>query len=508
MQLSAKVAAIEFSADEIRVAVVKTGGAHPKVLELHSAPVQVPLSDAWEEGHEALVAAAKSVLAKVKSRPTVYTLCISSAWSVVRQLTIPFKGRRKVAAAVQFELEPYLAFPIDDLSVDYLPVREVDGQSEVLVIGLRREPIEQQMAVLHDAGIVVEGVGVDSIGMTALWRATAGPGSGLHAVLHVRKEGSVVAVAFNKQLAYIRHMPLPAAKYHDTPKAAAREIRNILRVFNAGWGGEDEIESLTITGTEFFDEEEGLFRDEIGLDVEFLNLVSKLKGMDAGAPDGSPQSLNGNTGLEERWAAPIGVATTGAGGPFSLNFLTGELAGSGSSRPILIHAAATALLALFAFSLYFGARAMEHRQNVEQIDAVGQQVWDVLTETFPDADASQSRPAGDIGGFKSLEAIEEALETEQNAGQSFTMDTFSKPTFLELLKELATHMPDDKVSLTSVTVGGARTTQLTIMGDVKSDADFDEVFAGMQSSTLLHVREDPRRRSVGDKRTFTIEATF
>ena len=104
--------------------------------------------------------------------------------------------------------------------------------------------------------------------------------------------------------------------------------------------------------------------------------------------------------------------------------------------------------------------------------------------------------------------MDEAAEDERKAGQSFNMETYSTPTFLEVLKELAIHMPDSKVSLTSVTIGGPRTTELTVKGEVRSDAAFAEVFKGMQSSKVLHVREDPIRRSAGDKQTFTIVATF
>jgi hypothetical protein len=238
-------------------------------------------------------------------------------------------------------------------------------------------------------------------------------------------------------------------------------------------------------------------------------LVSNLKGAGAGTPGADPQSVNGGAGLEERWAAPIGVAAASAGGPFALDFLADDLAAGRSSRSTFAHAGATCLLAIIAFSAYFGGRAMEYQRNTERIDAVGQQVWDVLVEIFPEADAAERRPLGDIGGFKSLEALRDAQEDEQKAGQSFNMATYSKPTFLEVLKELATHMPDSKVSLTRIAIGGVRTTQITIMGEVRTDADFAQVLEGMQSSLLFHVGEDgAARQSNGGKQTFTIVATL
>ena len=82
MRLAAKVAVFEFADDEVRLALVKTGGRRPKALELHACPAQY---EDPEQRFDALVQAVETVLASLKTKPTAYALCVSSFYSVVRR---------------------------------------------------------------------------------------------------------------------------------------------------------------------------------------------------------------------------------------------------------------------------------------------------------------------------------------------------------------------------------------------------------------------------------------
>ena len=78
MRLAARIGAIEFDGDDVRLAVVKTGGKLPKVLEAHSCRARYADPD---ERPEALSEAVRTVTGQVKSSPSVYVLCVSSAFS-------------------------------------------------------------------------------------------------------------------------------------------------------------------------------------------------------------------------------------------------------------------------------------------------------------------------------------------------------------------------------------------------------------------------------------------
>ena len=97
MIFSVKVAGIEFSGDEARVAVMKTGGRTPTVLELVSCRAEY---EDPEDRFQAMVSALDMALSRLNNTPAVYVLCSSARYAVVRPISIPLQGRRRGAAAV------------------------------------------------------------------------------------------------------------------------------------------------------------------------------------------------------------------------------------------------------------------------------------------------------------------------------------------------------------------------------------------------------------------------
>ncbi|MCC6142255.1 MAG: pilus assembly protein PilM, partial [Candidatus Hydrogenedentes bacterium] len=275
MGIPARVAAIEFAGDEVRVSVVKTGRRLPVVLELQSRVAHYSTED---ERFEAMVQAVDEAVSALETRPAAFVLCAPSLYSVVRMLTIPFKGKRRVAAAVPFELEPYLAFPLEELMVDYTVVSEAGGKTEVLAVGVRRPLLQEQMAILAGAGVEAEAADLDAVGLTMLWQAVHRPGKGLSAVLHVREEGSVLAILNGKSLAFFRSIDAGAQQLAERPNAVAREVQNSIRGFLARWQAEVEITDLYVTGVDWDDRDREIFSQALRLTVRSEILLEQLKG--------------------------------------------------------------------------------------------------------------------------------------------------------------------------------------------------------------------------------------
>jgi len=518
MVVRARVGAIEFAGDEVRLAVVKTGGRLPKVLELHCRPA---VYAAPEERTEALVAAVKSLVKDVKNRPAAFVLCVSSAYSVVRTLTIPFRGARKVAAAVRFEIEPYLVFPIEDLAVDFSPVLEADGQTDVLAVGIRRAVLEEQLSILNAAGIDPEGVDVDAVGLTGLWRSARPNAKGLHAVLHVRDEGAVVAVVCNKTLAYFRYLSLGAASMLSNPGAVAREVSNSMRAFQAGWRGEGEIATLTVTGNAFSQDSSGeareAFEKQFDIPVRNENLLEAVKATklaqdaapiatgslspDEPAPDvdmesdlafptSNVQPPPSSLQPTNAWEGVIGVALGAAGGGFGMNFRTGELASKDSMKRVAPHVMVFSCIALLALAgvawYYFHARA----RNLTAAEGLRAQIAE----------------------------LEEQVTALKGEGINLPIETFSDPPLLDILDEIAARMPDKKVAINELKIersasgegdatgaGRASLPWIAIKGEVKDDAVFGQVVADLRQSTMFRI-EEPDLKLEGGKSTFTLVA--
>lgn len=466
MVLSARIGAIEFAGDEVRLAVVKTGGRKPQVLELHECAAQYtePAQRA-----EALSQAVRDLVKRVKKRPATYVLCVASTQGVVRTLSVPFKGQRKVSAAVPFELERYLAFPIDEFVVDYFPVLEVDNQTEVLAVGIRRTALREQLDILAAAGLDPQGVNIDAIGLTGLWRACHGGMKGLHAVLHARDDHSCLAVTNNKAMVYYRHLPFGAAAVREKTASVVQEVQNSLRAFHAAWRGGGEVLSLTVTGMGVMPPSRDVFEKDFDIPISYEEILDRLK-TDAGK---TGIATHGN-----RWEAPIGVALGGAGGGYGMNFRKDEFEPKNLWAGLTPHLLLSACLLLVLFAgvvqHYRGGRARLMAEAAELHDQIA--------------------------------GLEKEVTELQTKGINMDGATFAEPNLLDLLQEIGAKMPDDKVTISQIRIEPASVGApwIIIEGQVKEDAAFTAAFAELRKSTMFNVDEDPSLELVKGKSTFRI----
>ncbi len=479
MIVAAKMAVFKFDQDEVRLAVIRAGNGLPSVLEAHSVRARYEN----EEGRiDALVEAVRQANALLKHRPNTYVLCVSGFYAVVRRLTIPFRGVRRVAAAVTFELERYLAFPIEELVVDYLKVGESGKETDVLTVGLRRTVLEEQINILKAAGIEPGGATIDAVCLTELWRAARPSSKGLKALLYVADEGSVLAVVDNKTLVYFRHLTFTAAQVQASPAAVGREVQNSLRSFTGGANQERPVESLTVAGIEFFEEERQLFEREVEQPITFENPAAKVKGLEAAAvragadADGAPSPRR----VSSAWVSAAGAALVAAGAPNSLDFLKGPLAPKESLAnrlPLLLASCCLALVLLVGWALYLNV--MRGRDLAEAADL-------------------ETRIA----------EVQQEVVDLQSQGFAAPMEVFTQPALLDILKEIAAKLPDDKAGISDIRVesGAESVPWITIRGIVRNDAAFDAAFAELRQSTLFRVDADPGKVLDQDVTTFRIVA--
>jgi len=476
MALRAKIAAVEIVGDVVRVAVVRTGRRLPKVLALYEVRAEYATP---EERPEALRQAVAAAVKRVKVRPAAWVLCLSSFHAIVRTLTIPFRRSRKVAAAVRFELEPYLAFPIEDLSVDFSTVIEIDRQTDVLAVGVRRAVIEEQLAMLQSAGIDPEGVDLDASGMTGLWRAACPSKKGLHAVLHIGGEGAVLSILNYRTLAYFRHLVVSPERLADNPSLLARETQNSIRAFQAGWRGGGEVASLTLTGT-VLEEVRDAFTNVFSIPVSQVDLAARLKAERLASAAQVSQGEMPVTADTAKWVGLIGAAQGAAGGGYAFNFRQNDLTYAGATKDMAPH-----VMVLCCMVLLVLAGVAWHFYN---------------------------------GRFKSLEETErlhaeiQTLEKEvlalQGQGVNVPTEYFQAPLLLDILQEIAARLPNDKAAVTEIRMerpDASTAPWIDIKGEVKDDAGFSAAVAALRQSDVFEI-EEPELKLGEGKSTFRIVA--
>ena len=532
MKLTARVGAFEFDGDTLRLAIVRTGGRLPTVLELYSARA---VYSAPEERFEALVQAARDIMGQVKTPPAVYTLCASSAYSVVRKMRMPFKGRKRVAAAVPFELEPYLAFPLEELVVDFSLMGEHGGQTDILAVGMRVEHLEEEVAALEAAGAAIEGIDLDVAGLTSLWMSAHKEPASLQALAHVRPNGCILAAVNNRRLVFFRHLPMDAAQFQDNPAAAAREIQNSLRGFLASWDRElGDVSALTVTGVELFEEERGLFENGFRIPVQYEQLMSQLRGpalesvkkapVSPAEPSGSVEAAEEETGAEEAnappaaaaeiqedshdaWVAPIGVAHAAAGGGFGFEFRKGPLARENEFREYLRHAVFSGVLALVVFVGYAVFAYVDYQQTQSALRQIDREMWDLYVEAFSEAAGDHDMDGeAPFGWNESYGRMQAAIHDNPELGETVSAELFNMPTLLDVLTEISAAMPEGEVHITNLSIQGSRNPRIQLEGEVTDSQAFNRAFASLQESDMFTIDEQPTRRVEGGRETFTITA--
>lgn len=473
MIVTAKIGIIEFVDDEVRVAVVKTGRTLPRVLEVRS--VKVVYEDPADR-HEAYVRALSEMLDSLRVQPTTYVLAVPCTKTIVRTLVIPFKGIARVSKAVPFELEPHLAFPLDELLLDFNIIQETTEGTEVLAIGIRRSGLEEQLAILEAVGVEAELAGVDAVGLTALWLATQKNIRGLRAVLHVRETYSVLAITYNKALAFFRIIHMGAQEIQEQLPRFKRDLQNTLRAFTAKWTGSDEISGISITGVYLENESLEELERTLGIPIVSLQVIDLLKGAKKALPPSSEvESAN-------RWEAAIGVGYSAAGGGLPINLMRSTQQIHGAVRSVVAHlmfSACLALLALLGTAWYYHEGRLRTETLLTQVNAE----------------------------ISTLENEIESMAAE-GLGEDVEFSIFSDAPLLEVLNEIAQRMPHDKVQISELRLSppGSRGGWLEISGSTDNAAAFNAAFESLKQSTVFKVADDTNMRLQGERTTFKVRA--
>lgn len=473
MLLSAKLGAIEIVGHTVRVAVVKTGGRKPVLLEVRERTAQ--FADP-EDRIAALAQALGEAVDSLKHTPAVFILCANAMHSVVRSITIPMRGRKRVLAAARFELEPHLAIPIDELLLDFNLVAEVDGETEVLAVGVRRNHLDEQLAIVAAAGVEVEAVNLDAVALTGLWQAGRKAQKGLEAVLHVRGQSASLAVVFNGTIAYFRSLGAGAEALANSPGAVAREVQNTLRAFLAKWRAGGEIAALDVTGIELSPAEADAFSEALRLPVRSRVMLREIAG-GARALEADPASCGPNA-----WEAAAGAAFAGAGGVLALNF---NPSGRSPARllrdvaPHVVYSSGFALVALLLWGLYYYFEVNHFKAQTAQIQLEIDQLRKEIEE---------------LAG--------------KGLGENVDVNLFRDPPALDILADISARMPESAVLVTFVKLQPPEMQSgwVLIEGKTTNAENVGVVKDALAQSAVFAVDPNFRQSAEGSEVTFGIRA--
>jgi hypothetical protein len=180
------------------------------------------------------------------------------------------------------------------------------------------------------------------------------------------------------------------------------------------------------------------------------------------------------------WEALIGVTLGATGGGYSMDFRKDEFAYkqtfSGLVPHIMLSSALVLVLLLGLVARYqFGIR--QYIAEKEQLKS-------------------------------QIEQLRQEVEAKQKEGVNVDSDFFTEPTFLDVLKEIAVRLPDEKATINDMRLDpvGENAPWIVLRGNVKDETDtgFKQAFEQLKQSKLFKVDDDAGLKMEEGKSTFRI----
>jgi len=179
-------------------------------------------------------------------------VAISGAETYYRNLTVPFKDKKKQREVLSFELEPNVPFPIDDLVLDFFSVEGSD-KPEILAFFAEKRVIGQLLDTFAGHGIDPEALCVRCIPM-ALWLINhfVTPENGF--LLELGEKRATLVLWRKSRVVFIRTFfhDHKTGDSKDQPSRALQSllntVRHTLHAFEAGRKGSAPPEKVFLTG--------------------------------------------------------------------------------------------------------------------------------------------------------------------------------------------------------------------------------------------------------------------
>ena len=169
-----------------------------------------------------------------------YLVSIPSRLAVIRTLTVPFTGERKIRQTLVYELEPCLPFPVEELVVDYMPLVETESSTKLIAVGMRCSDLEYYLGILDTAGIEPEKVEFDFAPITNLYLAGGDiPLEGVSIILHCFEDQTVLVGVENQCVIFVKPLNVSGKDFAHMDTVPIEPLRNTLVSFQSTTGHRD-----------------------------------------------------------------------------------------------------------------------------------------------------------------------------------------------------------------------------------------------------------------------------
>ncbi|MBS3754716.1 MAG: PilN domain-containing protein [Desulfobacterales bacterium] len=292
-----------------------------------------------------------------------------------RNLSVPFKSRKKIRQILPFELEPTLPFEVDEMKFDFLTVRQAD-HSDLIAAVVETARLDVLMDVLEVHGIspgfVTTGGVTAALCIADLYEAR--PETFL--LIESHPYSATVCIVVSGEIYLIRTF---RKNGQPDSRSAARElskgINRMISAFETIYDADLQPEKLLFSGRDATDPDfVHALGDFLQIEASAVNLATDAR-LNISVPENLPVSpeINGALGL-------AGIETAGLA-PFNFSRRHSALEKNwNENRTQLI---ATGILAAFVFALFMTYAVLDAHFLEKRVSRLDDRITAVFQTTFP-----------------------------------------------------------------------------------------------------------------------------
>lgn len=183
------------------------------------------------EKPEQIVNALSKIISQIKNYNALITT-IDSSFIVFKELTLPIIGEEKIALVLNFELEPYLPFPINQANIDFVITKEnkTEKTTSILVAAIQKKYIADHIGLFSKANLFLDAITVDLINVFGLYQKITPLDTQDNLALIVFDEARThIAYIKNGTLKKIRTLHKNLATQEDTLKEASFTLNSFIQ---------------------------------------------------------------------------------------------------------------------------------------------------------------------------------------------------------------------------------------------------------------------------------------
>ncbi len=350
-------------------------------------------------------------------------LSLGAELFLLRNLELPFTGKRQIAQVLPFELAEQTPLAVDELVVDFFVTGGGEKGSEVVAAMLPRQTLIEKRQAWREAGLEIDSVGLSGLASVSL---LVGQGEGTFLLLDCSASRVTLFLGAAAGISLIRCLPLPSAAVseEDAVKRLSQPLKQSL-LATAPAGARLAIDRILLTG------ERSQFRrltaalvsifPEVTPEQHRVSAQPLLKFAAGVRADYRPEVMDR--------ALALGLARPGKG--LRLEFLQGDLRPrrlSGRRRKI----AGFAGLALAAcLVLVIGSFGKDYADKLARQEQLNQEIIALYRETIPEATRI-------VNPVQQLQVINNELRKTYRPGG----DSATGSTVIQLLSELSARIPE------------------------------------------------------------------